>query len=79
MNTIEIYDVRPGNIVRWQSAAGEVTGVVDKVEMGFTAANTYVPWYIIKGASTDTAYMTSHRMCGNPSYLRMMKFEILGE
>lgn len=72
MKSIEIYDVRIGDRVRWDSAAGTCRGVVTKITMAPTAAGDYVPWYSINDwQEKPLAYL-----CGRASYLKMMRFSV---
>jgi hypothetical protein len=72
MKNIEIRDVRLGDVVRWESAAGTMRGEVVSMDMAPTAAGDYVPWYTIKSWNNSTT-----RLCGRASYLTMMKFEVI--
>ena len=71
MKKIEIYDVRLGDRVRWDYAAGIIRGEVIKIEMAPTAAGDYVPWYTIQSLNGNISCL-----CGRASYLNMMQFSI---
>ena len=72
MKNIEIRDVRLGDVVRWESAAGNIRGEVISMDMAPTAAGDYVPWYTIKSWNNSTT-----RLCGRAGFLTMMKFEVI--
>jgi hypothetical protein len=71
MKKTEIYDIRLGDRVRWESAAGVIRGEVIAAVMGSTAAGDLIPWYTIE--SLDGSITT---LCGRASYLDMMKFSV---
>jgi len=71
MKKIEIFDVRLGDRVRWESAGGIILGQVTKIRMNQTAAGDFVPWYTIQ--SNDG---TVSDLCGRASYLTMMRFSV---
>jgi hypothetical protein len=71
MKKTEIYDIRLGDRVRWESAAGTIRGEVVAAAMGSTAAGDLIPRYTIE--SLDGSLTT---LCGRASYLDMMKFSV---
>jgi len=71
MKKTEIYDIRLGDRVRWESAAGVIRGEVISAVMGNTAAGDLIPWYTIESLDGSITCL-----CGRASYLDMMKFSV---
>lgn len=70
-----IKDIRIGDRVRWESAAGHLRGEVYDIRLGRSAAETLVPWIFIKYfnklGKEDTTFF-----CGDEEYLNMLKFQV---
>ena len=62
-----------GSVVTWNSAAGQLLGVVSKIRLDLNAANTIVPWITIERWDTGTKVT----LCGTDQYIKMMKLEVV--
>ena len=63
-----------GDRIKYVSAAGVLTGIVNKIILSENAAGETIPWI-------DIAYMEGQcskvRMCASDAYLKQMKVEVL--
>jgi PAS domain-containing protein len=62
-----------GSVVTWNSAAGQLLGVVSKIRLDLNAADTIVPWITIERWDTGTKVT----LCGTDQYIKMMKLEVV--
>jgi len=69
---IEMFDVRLGDRVRWESAAGTIRGTLIKAELAPNALNELIVWFTIETLNGEKL-----RLCGNEGYLKMMKFTVI--
>jgi len=68
----QMFDVRLGDRVRWESAAGTIRGTLVGANLGPNAKNEMIVWYTIEMLNGH-----KHRLCGNDDYLKMMKFTVI--
>jgi hypothetical protein len=69
-----------GSKIRYSSAAGVLTAVVDNIVLDLNAANQTIPWLdlaIIKVGEKIVPMRKGTRLCANDNYLKMMKVEVL--
>lgn len=70
-----IKDIKAGDRVRWESAAGTIRGEIANIRLARNAANELIPWLGIEYIQNNrTCYVS---LCGLESYLQMMKFKVL--
>jgi len=69
---MKMFDVRLGDRVRWESAAGTIRGTVMGAQLAPNANNELIVWYTIEMLNGQ-----KHRLCGNEGYLKMMKFTVI--
>jgi hypothetical protein len=67
--------ISTGNMVRWSSGAGILTGKVDKIELDLNGAGEIIPWMTVKNISPIGN--SAVRLCGSNSGLKMLKVEVL--
>ena len=60
-------ELKVGDKITWQSAAGSLTGTIFNVSISKSAANLMTAWIDISLGSY------SIRLCGTDSYIKMMK------
>lgn len=70
-----IKDIKIGDRVRWESAAGHLRGEVYDIRLGRSAADTLVPWIFIKYFNELGKEVTTF-FCGSEDYLNMLKFRV---
>ena len=72
MKKLEICDVRVGDAVRWDSAAGVIRGTITKAFLGPNANGELIPWYFVRDLDgIDTT------ICGLSGNLSKLKFKIV--
>jgi hypothetical protein len=64
-----------GNMVRWSSKAGILTGKVDNIQLDLNGAGELIPWMTIRNIS-PIGY-SAVRLCATDGYLKQMKVELL--
>ena len=69
-----IKDIRIGDRVRWESAAGHLRGEIFAIHLARSAADTLIPWLMIKHFSNGKEVTTC--VPGDEDYLNMMKFQV---
>jgi len=75
MKTIEMYDVRVGDRVKWDSMVGTLRGEVVRIDTRRTAAGTWMPWLIVEHAHDN---LTGHTaLVNNKNYLDTMRLEVI--
>lgn len=62
-----------GSVVTWNSAAGQLLGVVSKIRLDLNAADAVVPWITIERWDTGTKVT----LCGTDQYIKMMKLKVV--
>jgi hypothetical protein len=70
----KVTDVRVGDRVRWESAAGTIRGEILEIRLAQNANNELIPWLIIEFYNNNKACKTM--LCGTEDYLKMMKFKV---
>ena len=70
----KVTDVRVGDRVRWESAAGTIRGEILEIRLAQNANNELIPWLIIEFYNNNKACKTM--LCGTEDYLNMMKFKV---
>ena len=70
-----IKDIKAGDRVRWESAAGTLRGEITQIRLARSAANTLVPWIGIEFIKNNRTCFAE--LCGSEDYLKMMKFKVL--
>jgi len=70
----KVTDVRVGDRVRWESAAGTIRGEILEIRLAQNANNELIPWLIIEFYNNNKACKTM--LCGTEDYLKMMKFQV---
>jgi hypothetical protein len=66
--------VRIGDRVRWECHAGTIRGEIVDISLGLNAKEELIPWLTIEHIVGNRVCRT--RLCGNDSYLKMMKFTV---
>ena len=73
-----VMKIEIGNKIKWDSAAGVLTGTVKNIMLNLNAANQTIPWMDVADITDEFgSKYSSNRMCANDGYLKMMKVEVL--
>lgn len=64
-----------GDMVRWTSKAGVLTGKVDIISLDLNAAGEVIPWMTIRNIS-PIGY-SAVRLCATDGYLKQMKVTVV--
>ena len=64
-----------GNMVRWSSAAGVLTGKVDNIQLDLNGAGEMIPWMTVKNISPIGH--SAVRLCATDGYLKQMKVTVV--
>jgi hypothetical protein len=64
-----------GNMVRWSSAAGILTGKVDKIVLDLNGAGETIPWMTVKNISPIGH--SAVRLCASDMGLKQLKVELI--
>jgi len=71
-------NINIGDIIRWRSAAGCLTGTVTKIKLSNNAAGETIPWMLVEDVENWIGMSESNVMLpGTDNYLKMMKVEVL--
>lgn len=67
-----------GDVIRWVSAAGTLTGKVKRIKLDLNAAGSTIPWITVQDIVSETGRIHSG-VClpGTDGYFAMMKVEVL--
>jgi len=67
-----------GDIIRWRSAAGCLTGTVTKIRLAPNAAGKTIPWMLVEDVENWIGMSESNVMLpGTDEYFAMMKLVVL--
>lgn len=64
-----------GNMVRWSSAAGILTGKVDNIQLDLNGAGELIPWMTVKNISPIGHGAV--RLCASDMGLKQLKVELI--
>lgn len=64
-----------GDMVKWVSAAGTLTGKVENIVLDLNGAGETIPWMII--TPTRDGYISKVRLCATDGYLKQMKVTVV--
>jgi hypothetical protein len=70
----KVTDIRVGDRVRWESAAGTIRGEILEIRLAQNANYELIPWLIIEFYNNNKACKIM--LCGTEDYLNMMKFKV---
>ena len=72
--------IKSGDTIRYQSAAGELTAVVQGIVLDLNGAGKTIPWLVISVIEKYAGIMSmrsAFRLCATNDYLKQMKVEVL--
>lgn len=64
-----------GDMVKWVSAAGTLTGKVENIVLDLNGAGETIPWMII--TPLRDGYISRLKLCASHGYLKQLKVEVL--
>jgi hypothetical protein len=70
-----VTDIRVGDRVRWESAAGTLRGQITSIDLDLNANQELIPWITIETFINGREQRI--RLCGTHGYVRMMKLIVL--
>lgn len=70
-----VTDIRVGDRVRWESAAGVLRGQIISIDLAQNANQELIPWITIETFVNGLEKRV--RLCGTYGYIRMMKLVVL--
>lgn len=71
-------NINVGDIIRWTSKAGVLTGTVTKIKIAPNAANQSIPWMLVEDVENYVGMSESNVMLpGTDNYFSMMKLTVL--
>ena len=68
-------DIRLGDRVRWECAAGTLRGEIVKMELALNAAGNRIPWIVIERIVNNKVDTT--RLAAYADNLAMMKLKVI--
>jgi hypothetical protein len=68
-------NISVGSMIRWNSAAGVLSGKVDSIVLDLNGAGETIPWMMIRNISP--VKHSAVRMCASDGYLKQMKVELV--
>lgn len=72
-------NVNVGDIIRWRSRAGVLTGTVTKIKIAPNAAGQSIPWMLVENVENWVGMSQSNVMLpGTDGYMKMMKLSVIG-
>ena len=72
-------NINIGDIIRWRSAAGVLTGTVTKIKFAPNAAGQTIPWMLVEDVENWIGMSESNVMLpGTDNYMAMMKLSVIG-
>ena len=72
-------NINVGDIIRWTSKAGVLTGTVTKIKMAPNAAGQTIPWMLVENVENYIGMSESNVMLpGTDQYMAMMKLSVIG-
>ena len=70
-----VTDIRVGDRVRWESAAGVLRGQIISIDLAQNANQELIPWITIETFVNGLEKRV--RLCGTYDYIRMMKLVVI--
>jgi len=70
-----VTDIRVGDRVRWESAAGVLRGQIISIDLAQNANQELIPWITIETFVNGLEKRV--RLCGTYGYVRMMKLVVI--
>ena len=72
-------NINIGDIIRWRSRAGVLTGTVTKIKIANNAAGQSIPWMLVEDVENWIGMSDSNVMLpGTDEYAAMMKLRVIG-
>ena len=72
-------NINIGDIIRWRSRAGVLTGTVTKIKLAPNAAGQTIPWMLVEDVENWVGMSQSNVMLpGTDGYFKMMKLSVIG-
>ena len=72
-------NINVGDIIRWTSRAGVLTGTVTKIKIAPNAAKQSIPWMLVEDVENWVGMSQSNVMLpGTDNYFKMMKLSVIG-
>ena len=72
-------NINVGDIIRWTSRAGVLTGTVTKIKIAPNAAKQSIPWMLVENVENWVGMSQSNVMLpGTDNYFSMMKLSVIG-
>lgn len=72
-------NINIGDIIRWTSRAGVLTGTVTKIKLAPNAAGQTIPWMLVEDVENYIGMSESNVMLpGTDGYFKMMKLSVIG-
>ena len=72
-------NINVGDIIRWTSRAGVLTGTVTKIKMANNAAGKTIPWMLVEDVENWIGMTESNVMLpGTDEYFAMMRLSVIG-
>lgn len=72
-------NINIGDIIRWRSRAGVLTGTVTKIKLAPNAAGQTIPWMLVEDVENWVGMSQSNVMLpGTDGYFAMMKLSVIG-
>ena len=72
-------NINIGDIIRWRSRAGVLTGTVTKIKIANNAAGQSIPWMLVEDVENYIGMSESNVMLpGTDEYMTMMKLSVIG-
>jgi hypothetical protein len=70
-----VTDIRVGDRVRWESAAGVLRGQIISIDLAQNSNQELIPWITIETFVNGLEKRV--RLCGTYGYIRMMKLVVI--
>ena len=70
-----VTDIRVGDRVRWESAAGVLRGQIISIDLAQNANQELIPWITIETFVNGLEKRV--RLCGTYGYVRLMKLVVI--
>lgn len=75
---VPIQSLKAGDRIQYQSASGLVVATVKEITLGLNGEYKLIPWLLIEIESADgVPCRKTVTICGNDSYLKMMKCNLI--
>lgn len=72
-------NINIGDIIRWRSRAGVLTGTVTKIKIAPNAAGQSIPWMLVEDVENYIGMSESNVMLpATDGYFKMMKLSVIG-